>query len=426
MKIICAPANYKFPKAGEDNLNVALFSRTVTSGMGSIGAAVIEEIIRKKLQPSPRAWDLLSIALSIIAADLGCKRSKSPDGWTRCFDLHIAVNDPGFWLSQKKLLEEQIRFLTTDLWNINFLEGGIIPVHDKNLIMPEENGVVLLSGGLDSLIGTLDLITNGNRPYAVSQIVKGDKEKQSYFASTIGGGLHHIQLNHNADIPEQEQPPSQRARSIIFLAYGVLISTALKQYHNGQNVTLHVCENGFISINPPLTDIRIGSLSTRTAHPIFLTLFQRLLDAAGLRIIINNPYRYQTKGEMLKMCSSQEYLMLHAHSSTSCGRFGRMGYKHCGRCVPCLIRRAAFHAWGVQDKTEYRYNNLGLDDKDHARFDDVRAAAMAVAKVKESGLDSWLGTSLLSKFLSDITPYEEVISRGLNELGQLLIAFGIK
>jgi 7-cyano-7-deazaguanine synthase in queuosine biosynthesis len=292
--------------------------------------------------------------------------------------------------------------------------------------MPEENGVVLLSGGLDSLIGTLDLITNGNRPYAVSQIVKGDKEKQSYFASTIGGGLHHIQLNHNADIPEQEQPPSQRARSIIFLAYGVLISTALKQYHNGQNVTLHVCENGFISINPPLTDIRIGSLSTRTAHPIFLTLFQRLLDAAGLRIIINNPYRYQTKGEMLKMCSSQEYLMLHAHSSTSCGRFGRMGYKHCGRCVPCLIRRAAFHAWGVQDKTEYRYNNLGLDDKDHARFDDVRAAAMAVAKVKESGLDSWLGTSLLSKFLSDITPYEEVISRGLNELGQLLIAFGIK
>jgi hypothetical protein len=60
---------------------------------------------------------------------------------------------------------------------------------------------------------------------------------------------------------------SQRARSIIFFAYGVLAATALKRYHDGQPVTLYVCENGFIAINPSLTTARLGSLSTRTTHP---------------------------------------------------------------------------------------------------------------------------------------------------------------
>ena len=37
------------------------------------------------------------------------------------------------------------------------------------------------------------------------------------------------------------------------------------------DVTLYMCENGFISINPPLTDARLGSLSTRTTHPVYLS-----------------------------------------------------------------------------------------------------------------------------------------------------------
>ena len=30
------------------------------------------------------------------------------------------------------------------------------------------------------------------------------------------------------------------------------MATALARYHEGKDVTLYVCENGFISINPPL------------------------------------------------------------------------------------------------------------------------------------------------------------------------------
>jgi hypothetical protein len=127
------------------------------------------------------------------------------------------------------------------------------------------------------------------------------KQKQVRFASQIGSGLSHLQLNHNAKCPGQHER-SQRARSIVFLAYGVLLATALRRYGDGDEIPLFVCENGFISVNPPLTTGRLGSLSTRTAHPVFFGQFQRLLDVAGLRVRITNPYEFVTKGEMLANC----------------------------------------------------------------------------------------------------------------------------
>jgi hypothetical protein len=92
--------------------------------------------------------------------------------------------------------------------------------------------------------------------------VRGDDDKQDEFAALIGGGLGHLRLNHNAHVPDPEDMPSQRARSIAFIAYGVLSATSLDRYHSGERITLYMCENGFISINPPLTDMRLGSLST--------------------------------------------------------------------------------------------------------------------------------------------------------------------
>ncbi len=52
-------------------------------------------------------------------------------------------------------------------------------------------------------------------------------------------------MNHNAAVPNPETPPSQRARSLIFVAYGILAATTLNQYHAGNGATLYVCENGF-------------------------------------------------------------------------------------------------------------------------------------------------------------------------------------
>jgi 7-cyano-7-deazaguanine synthase in queuosine biosynthesis len=367
----------------------------------------------------------MSIALSVIAADIGVRRDRSPDGWTRQIDLQVAVSDPAFWTSQGPLLDRQLRFLTNDLWCCTFTDGGLLPTPPRSPTLPDEDSVALLSGGLDSLVGVLDLVTRDNRrPHVVSQVSQGDKRTQARFATEIGGGLRHLQLNHNANCPGGNER-SQRARSLVFLAHGALAATTLRRYHDGQPVTLHVCENGFISINPPLTSGRIGSLSTRTTHPVFLREFQQLLGVAGLRVQIVNPYQFFTKGEMLAGCAEQSFLRHNASVATSCGRFARSGYKHCGRCVPCLVRRAAFRAWGETDRTAYAYRNLSEDDDDHARYDDVRSAAMAVAQVRTEGLDNWLGTSLNSALIGDVSLYRQTVERGLQELGSFLEGAGV-
>jgi hypothetical protein len=213
---------------------------------------------------------------------------------------------------------------------------------------------------------------------------------------------------------------------LVFLAYGVISASALGCYSEGDVPTLYICENGFISINPPLTPGRLGALSTRTAHPIFLGMFQQLLDAAQLRVRVMNPYQFMTKGEMLQQAADQAFLTDHASQTTSCGRFARSGFKHCGRCVPCLVRRASFHAWGEHDETVYKYQDLSRDTADYARFDDVRSVAMAVAEARAGNLDRLIGMSLSTAALGDVQPYKQTIERGLQELGTFLDAAGVK
>lgn len=424
MRIICAPSNFDFG-AEDADATVVLYARSDDDSIGSAGAAIKETILRRKLKPDDRAWDFLTIALSVMAADLAGHRDRSSDGWTRNFELSIAVLDPSFWNSQVTLLEEMLWFLTTDRWKISFREGGNSLEISDPLYPQHEDCTLLLSGGLDSFVGLLDLSAEGKHPLIVSQSVRGDSEKQRDFARQCRNRSH-LQLNHNANVPDPEEPPSQRGRSIVFFAYGVIAATSLAAYRAADEIILYVCENGFITVNPPLTDIRIGSLSTRTCNPVLISLLQRILDNAGLRVRIVDPYRFKTKGEMLVECADQKALLGNAHKTTSCGRFGRYGYKHCGKCIPCLIRRAAFRKWGIKDQTEYVFSDLAMANTDPERFDDVRAAALALAVIDADGFDRWLGATLSSPLISEKDQVRAVIDRGLAELSSLLDHFGVR
>jgi hypothetical protein len=156
MKLICAPDNYDFPES--DALKVVLYGRSGEADRGSVGAAVKNEILRHKFVAAPHAWDLLSLALSVVAADLAGHRGRSPDGWTREFELEVAVSDPAFWNSQVETVHAMLAFLTTDRWRVRFIEGGWLPTEPQAPVRPEEDCVVLLSGGLDSLVGAIDLV----------------------------------------------------------------------------------------------------------------------------------------------------------------------------------------------------------------------------------------------------------------------------
>lgn len=424
MKIVCAPSGFNF-KAQNGDLDVVLFG-PAGKNQGCIGEAIHSDITRQKLAPAPRAWDFLAFALAVVSADLAGHRSCSPDGWTREFNLVVAVADKKFWDSQVPQLEKLLGFLSTDRWKLTFVKADLLCPNPEKPIRWKKSGVVLVSGGLDSLIGALDLYAKGKKPLVVSQISHGDKEKQHQYAAMIGGRKSHLQLNHNASIPGLETPPSQRARSIAFIAYAVLGATTLAKYAIGKKVSVNVCENGMIAINAPMTDLRIGSLSTRTAHPIYLTMIQNVLDDAGLAIRIRNPYKFKTKGEMLKECSDQTRLKKHASETTSCGRFRRYGYQHCGRCIPCLIRRAAFKAWGNPDNTSYKFKDLSKKGLEYSKFDDVRSAAMAIATVNAKGVERWLGPSVAGVPYDDFASYNSLAKRGLAEIERLLTGYGIK
>ncbi len=425
MKLVCTPVKDLLPEWTPTTVPVLLYGRTDEKKIVSVGAAVQEELTRKRLSISHDSWDLLSLALSVIAGDSVVLKSKSPDGWTREIELEVAVHNPDRLTAQKPLIEQLLRFLTTDIWKLRFTATNYEHPIPAEVLFPVETSVALLSGGMDSLVGAIDLVADGTRPLVVSQIVTGDAEKQTQFAAAIGGGLQHLQLNHNVAWSGSNDL-NQRARSFIFLAYGIVAATTLQAYRDGASITLYVSENGLISINPPLTDARLGSLSTRTTHPVFLALMQQLLDALGIRVRLFNPYQFATKGEMLANCRDQTYLKQHAHLATSCGRYRRMGFKHCGRCVPCLIRRAAFHRWPQTDNTTYVYTDLGRDDSAYSGFDDVRSAAMAVAVSEDEGIEVLLGASLASKHIREPASYIAVAERGIHELGAFLRVSGVK
>ena len=213
MRIVCAPESALARTAAGD-LDIVLYERASKPTQASVGAQIPGAIRRQKLEPASRAWDLLSIALAVVATDVSVRRDNSPDGWTRKLDLQVAVSDPDFWTSQLEVLAQQLRFLTTDIWNVTFLECSLPPMPEAQSARPDQDSVVLLSGGLDSLVGAIDIVgTLGKNPYAVSQVSQGDKLTQQRFASVVGDGLAHLQLNHNANSPARVSDLSEQGRS---------------------------------------------------------------------------------------------------------------------------------------------------------------------------------------------------------------------
>lgn len=227
---------------------------------------------------------------------------------------------------------------------------------------------------------------------------------------TLAAGLGLASDRFEARIRERwRQPyePSTRSRSLLFYGYGIVAAGACGIEH------IVVPENVFIAINPPLTRRRIGSLSTRTVHPHLLSILNDILAAVGLRMRINNPFFATTKGEMLAQTRHSQLALL-ASQSYSCGK-GKRGNGQCGRCVPCLIRRAAFDAARVPDGTPYLH-----ELEKSARNDDVLAARQAVARsvgIEARKLERWaLQAGPLPTNPEVRNAIVEAVGRGLAEL----------
>lgn len=99
MRIVCGPERFTLPDT-DNAKRVILYGQAQKEDQGSAGEAARDGFLRERFQCSSRAWDLLSIALSIVTVDFAVSRKQSPDGWTREFEIDIAVEDIRFWKGQ--------------------------------------------------------------------------------------------------------------------------------------------------------------------------------------------------------------------------------------------------------------------------------------------------------------------------------------
>jgi Queuosine biosynthesis protein QueC len=373
-RILATPSAARATAAqARGDLGVALYNMGGPQLPG-LGHALPHIATKLARPPSIRAWDFLSVALAVFAADRFVLRSESTDAWTRTIALDVELVDPDPWIAQAQPLAQTLRFLSGDIWYLRFHTGGQTPP----VFAPKLNDrdcTCLFSGGLDSLIGAMNLIASNRRPFIISQASPKEGPVQEYLAGRLGLADHRFE---GRVIERGREPyePSSRARSLLFFAYGALAASSF----GGE---LIVPENGLISINPPLTRRRVGSLSTRTTHPHFVNSLQTVLNSVGLGVTLVNPYAAKTKGEMLGECQHADIAKL-AHLSYSCGKGKRLN-QQCGVCVPCLIRRAAFHAAGLKDDTSYHTPDL----EDAAHNDDVQAARLAVAQLATRNVSRW-------------------------------------
>jgi hypothetical protein len=208
----------------------------------------------------------------------------------------------------------------------------------------------------------------------------------------------------------------------LFLALGVAVASALQAVH------LVVAENGFISLNVPLTFTRLGSLSTRTTHPHFIATLSEILQAVGIDVRLELPYRFKTKGEMLTETKNPGLLAVAAPLTMSCshpevGRYrGTTPGQHCGYCVPCIIRRAALEKAGLAAGA-FDFDIVAQPPEPTTKkATDLRAFGMALERFRimppRARAAAVLSTGPLPA--SDMDAFVAMYARGMQEIAALL------
>jgi 7-cyano-7-deazaguanine synthase in queuosine biosynthesis len=288
--------------------------------------------------------------------------------WSRRqLELTVPVSDPERWKAVRDRLQGLLAFLSGDDWGLEFV--GSRPAKELAADVPNKRAAraVLLSGGADSAIGALSSRSELHDQAHVLFSHFGPTflpAIQRDVATTIGELLPgpdqlHVQIHFSRrttrfDGSKFSNEYSTRARSLLFLSFGLAVASIHK-------AELWVPENGFASLNPPLGPDRRGSLSTRTTHPSFLSGVSAVLTEVGAYAELVNPFARATKGEMFARASdlvgrkAAEDLLCKTHSCAHTGHrtFHIPVRAQCGVCFGCSVRRAAFAASGLEDKTRY-------------------------------------------------------------------------
>jgi len=395
---------------------------TLTSPGGTSELFIDFETLRPfASQASRESLDFFFISAAVYGIDRFVERRKnSVDGWSRELHAIFPVTNIEKWQPVKLLLEATLSLLTGDYWKIEFYTSTF-SFQAKALDDSFDGAfsqIGLFSGGLDSLIGALDFL-------------KSKPKEKTIFISHNDSQMHGPPLEQKKLIDALETPykgqfvyvPSIkvylkktdlvkettfRSRSVLFIGIAQLVS-------NCKNVNkITVPENGSVSLNYPLSKSRRSSCSTRTTHPTVIKELQGIFERLDIDTILENPYEFLTKGQMVSRCPDQTTLLTTVDTSNSCGKRGHNRNKrnplasHCGVCMPCVYRQAALSHFG--DKKDYGNSVLQLQG---ARLDGELFLKSDQGRDFNACLN-FLNTPLTNKEIK-----EELLINGVTDLDKL-------
>ena len=249
-----------------------------------------------------RVHDLIEIAACAFAADTGISRggpARADFGrqWRRHFRLDVPVNDPEFWSRPEinKLFAMRCLFLSDDRFELSFPlrvdsdpQNGFLefnPLEDQAQTVDE---VILFSGGIDSLTGTIETLETTNNRVALvtrrsaNKLVPGQEELVAKLKARFPKRVIYIPVSAHRTGSESADR-TQRTRSFLFSAIAYAVAQAFEAK------TIRFFENGIVGHQLPISGQVIGTMATRTTHPLSLHLLQELLQNLDSATSLSNP-----------------------------------------------------------------------------------------------------------------------------------------
>jgi len=314
--------------------------------------------------------DLLEIAAYIYAADRlifrGDRKSLNNYGWTRSFLFNIPVRDFNFWNNNYTInaLSSALLFMMGDR-NIDFkfekykndpllsaYQPSLFNDYYVSLDESENTEILLFSGGLDSLSGTIEylniypnknicLVTHNSN----TSTIKTTRKLVEYLKSKYGEKrIKHYQFECHLMNLTNSREESQRSRMLLYSAIAFSLSICYKKN------SFIVFENGITSMNIPKQADLFHARSSRTTHPRTLGLLKEFYSLFSNTFIIKAPYFWKTKTDIIKTFEEYNEVDL-ITSSVSCSktRTKPLFFEHCGCCSQCIERRFAIYSINYEE-----------------------------------------------------------------------------
>lgn len=323
-----------------------------------------DRIQRAALGPlDPLMSDLLDIAATVFASDGQVTRGGLAgigmgQDWCRRFQFTIPVRRIDIWTRDDvtNALQDLVGFMSGDAPSFDFAPRPLDAPAEPFLAFEADGAafqaddVILFSGGLDSFAGALETLDTGTGNVllvshrSAQKVLPRQDKLARYLTDRFKGRCLHIGIRGRL-VGLTTRETTQRSRTLLFAALAHTVASSFGSQR------IRFFENGIVSHNLPISPQVIGTMATRTTHPLVLKKLNDLMAlVAPDAPRITNGYQWLTKRDVIERIR-RHGAEAHIKSAVSCAivREQTVLEPHCGCCSQCLDRRFAMLSAGASE-----------------------------------------------------------------------------